>query len=348
MIKKGVVFVALMSVLYCEKIRTVHNDYSFIDKIDKKFFTKGPTVVPEERLELYLIENENGKLVKKTVVNKKKESEDLKNRHSFLFNYSEGNLYLLFYKSIDIGTEPENIKIYYYDKNYNLKPLNDYEYELRFEDGYASDNKNKIKNIHEIQYISDGNVYYNIINEGGFENKRKIMEGENYVYRYRKNNGELKIYLSTDKEKKEKIYFYDTTNKTIKEEKITDYIEKCVIGSCIEVDNNNIVYSKKNLLIRRNLITKKEKIIYKAHNEIGGLNSLNKKNTLITFGVSDNGSIYSQLLGYINVWKWDHDVVVDLEEEKIYMLETGNLNLLNNEEQLRLISEIINYGAEME
>lgn len=108
------------------------------------------------------------------------------------------------------------------------------------------------------------------------------------------------------------------------------------------------MYSKKNLLIRRNLITKKEKIIYKAHNEIGGLNSLNKKNTLITFGVSDNGSIYSQLLGYINVWKWDHDVVVDLEEEKIYMLETGNLNLLNNEEQLRLISEIINYGAEME
>ncbi len=207
MIKKGVVFVALMSVLYCEKIRIVHNDYSFIDKIDKKFFTKGPTVVPEERLELYLIENENGKLVKKTVVNKKKESEDLKNRHSFLFNYSEGNLYLLFYKSIDIGTEPENIKIYYYDKNYNLKPLNDYEYELRFEDGYASDNKNKIKNIHEIQYISDGNVYYNIINEGGFENKRKIMEGENYVYRYRKNNSELKIYLSTDKEKKRKFIF---------------------------------------------------------------------------------------------------------------------------------------------
>lgn len=255
---------------------------------------------------------------------------------------------MLFYKSIDIGTEPENIKIYYYDKDYNLKPLNNYEYELRFEDGYASDNKNKIKNIYEIQYIADGNVYYNIINEGGFENKRKIMEGENYVYRYRKNNSELKIYLSTDKEKKEKIYFYDTTNKTIKEEKITDYIEKCVIGSCIEVDNNNIVYSKKNLLIRRNLVTKKEKIIYKAHNEIGGLNTLNKKNTLITFGVSDNGSIYSQLLGYINVWKRNHNVVFDLEEEKIYMLETGNLNLLSNEEQLSLISEIINYGVEME
>lgn len=48
------------------------------------------------------------------------------------------------------------------------------------------------------------------------------------------------------------------------------------------------------------------------------------------------------------MWKWNHNVVFDLEEEKIYMLETGNLNLLSNEEQLGLISEIINYGVEME
>lgn len=72
MIKKLEVFIILMSILCCGRTRIMYNDYSFINKIDKKFFTKGSTIVPEERLELYLIENENGKLVKKTLVDKKK------------------------------------------------------------------------------------------------------------------------------------------------------------------------------------------------------------------------------------------------------------------------------------
>ncbi|WP_155830843.1 hypothetical protein [Pseudoleptotrichia goodfellowii] len=73
---------------------------------------------------------------------------------------------------------------------------------------------------------------------------------------------------------------------------------------------------------------------------------MNKENTLITFGVSDNGSNISLILGYINKWKWNHDVVYDLKENKIYMLETGSLNLVDEEEQLRLMTEIINYGLE--
>ena len=67
---------------------------------------------------------------------------------------------------------------------------------------------------------------------------------------------------------------------------------------------------------------------------------------MISFGVSNNASNISLILGYINKWKWDHDVVYDLKENKIYMLETGNDNLVDKEEQLRLISEIIDYGLE--
>lgn len=344
MIKKGVVFITLISILCCGKPKIVYNDYSFVKKIDKKFFTKGPTIVPEENLELYLIENENGKLVKKPLVKKIKEDEDLKKRHSTLFNYNEGNLYLLFYKDIDTGAEPENIKVYYYDKNYELKQFNDYEYVVDSTSTFSSDN-NKIKNIGEIMYITHGSIYHNILNGGGFENDRKIMEGENYISRYRKNNDELKIYLSTEEAKKEKIYFYDTVNKTTKEEEVTDYIEKCVIGSCLEIDENNIIYSKGNLLIKKNLITKKEKVFYKAHNELNRVKTLNKKNTLILISVSTT-DFFPLIQVYINKWKINHDVVYDLEENKVYMLETANDYLVEKEEQLRLTREILFYGLE--
>ena len=63
--------------------------------------------------------------------------------------------------------------------------------------------------------------------------------------------------------------------------------------------------------------------------------------------VLSKGSIYRFYIHtYINKWKINHDVVYDLKENKIYMLETANLNLIKKEEQLRLMTEIINYGLE--
>ena len=99
--KKILISAILFLNLSCSKPKIVYNDYSFTEKIDRKFFTKGGTTSPENRLELYIIERENNKLVKKTLVNRKKEDIDLKDRHSFFLNYNNNKLYLLFYKNID-------------------------------------------------------------------------------------------------------------------------------------------------------------------------------------------------------------------------------------------------------
>ena len=344
--KKVIIFMILFLNLSCNKPKIVYNDYSFTEKIDRKFFTKGGTTSPENRLELYIIERENNKLVKKTLVNREKENKDLRDRHSFLLNYDNGKLYLLFYKNIDIGAEPDRAKIFYYDKDFNLKQFNDHEYVFDDIDEYKNINKEgkKVKNVDTINYVIENNVYYNISNEGGFKNNERIIKEENYIFGFNKQKEEL--YLSPNREKEESIYIYNFKNGKIRKKKISDDDSKCFFNSCLKLDDENIVYSKGNLLIKRNLKIKKEKILYKAHNEIKGIISLNKENTLITFGVSNNTSNISLILGYINKWKWDHDVVYDLKENKIYMLETGNDNLVDEEEQLRLMTEIINYGLE--
>ncbi|BBM36904.1 hypothetical protein [Pseudoleptotrichia goodfellowii] len=344
--KRVVIFMMLSLSLSCSKPKIVYNDYSFIEKIDRKFFTKGETVSPENRLELYIIERENSKLVKKTLVNREKEDKDIKDRHSFLLNYNNDKLYLLFYKNVDIGAESRKAKIFYYDKDFNLKPFNDYEYVFDNIDEYKNINKGgkKVKNVDTINYVIENNVYYNISNEGGFKNNERIIKEENYIFDFNKQKKEL--YLSPNREKEESIYIYNFKNGKIRKKKISDDDSKCFFNSCLKLDDENVIYSKGNLLIKRNFKTKKEKILYKAHNEIKGIKSLNKENTLITFGVSNNASNISLILGYINKWKWDHDVVYDLKENKIYMLETGNDNLVDKEEQLRLISEIIDYGLE--
>ena len=76
--KKVIIFMILFLNLSCSKPKIVYNDYSFTEKIDRKFFTKGGTTSPENRLELYIIERENNKLVKKTLVNREKENKDLR------------------------------------------------------------------------------------------------------------------------------------------------------------------------------------------------------------------------------------------------------------------------------
>ena len=339
--KRVIIFMMLSLSLGCSKPEIVYNNYSFTEKIDRKFFTKGGTTSPENRLELYIIERENNKLVKKTLVNRKKEDIDLKDRHSFFLNYNNNKLYLLFYKNIDIGAEPERAKIFYYDKDYNLKPFNDYEYVF----DNLDNSTNEIKYVDDINCVIDNKVYYNILFEGGFENNKKIVKDEiRYIHDYNKN--EKEFYLVTGKnEEGDIVYTYN-----IEDNKLTKSIlnknSKYFYEERLELDDENIIYPKGNLLVRKNLKTKKERILYKAYDKIGRIFSLNKENTLITFGVSNDVPKIAMIMGYINKWKINHDVVYDLKENKIYMLETANLNLIKKEEQLRLMTEIINYGLE--
>lgn len=342
MMKKELVSIILVLFLSCGKLKKVYNNDDYVDKIDKEFFTKGETVSPESKLELYIIKKENGKLVKKNIVNKEKED---KNRYSALLNYDNNNLYLLFYKNIDIGNESRKLKIFYYDKNYNLKPFNEKEYILdnidREKNQYVEE-KNRVENVENIEYIINKDIYLNYNYQGGFKNNERIVKNEyGNIYSYNKEKNEL--YLISENEKI--LYIYNTKSNILKKEKLDD-TSKNFFFNKIELDSENIVYSRKNLLVKRNIKTGKEKILYKTCNRIDKIISLNKKNTLITFGVSGNNDVFSMILGYINKCKWNHDVVYDLEINKVYILETWNDELMRNKEQLKLTKEIINHGVE--
>lgn len=343
--KKELISIILVLFLSCGKLKKVYNNDDYVDKIDKEFFTKGETVSPESKLELYIIKKENGKLVKKNIVNKEKEDKELKNRYSTLLNYDNNNLYLLFYKNIDVGNESRKLKIFYYDKNYNLKPFNEKEYILdnidREKNQYVEE-KNRVENVENIEYIINKDIYLNYNYQGGFKNNERIVKNEyGNIYSYNKERNEL--YLISENEKI--LYIYNTKSNILKKEKLDD-TSKNFFFNKIELDNENIVYSRKNLLVKRNIKTSKEKILYKTCNRIDKIISLNKKNTLITFGVSGNNDVFSMILGYINKCKWDHDVVYDLEINKVYILETWNDELMRNKEQLKLTKEIINHGVE--
>lgn len=345
MMKKELVSIILVLFLSCGKLKKVYNNDDYVDKIDKEFFTKGETVSPESKLELYIIKKENGKLVKKNIVNKEKEDKELKNRYSALLNYDNNNLYLLFYKNIDVGNESRKLKIFYYDKNYNLKPFNEKEYILdnidREKNQYVEE-KNRVENVENIEDIINKDIYLNYNYQGGFKNNERIVKNEyGNIYSYNKEKNEL--YLISENEKI--LYIYNTKSNILKKEKLDD-TSKNFFFNKIELDSENIVYSRKNLLVKRNIKTGKEKILYKTCNRIDKIISLNKKNTLITFGVSGNNDVFSMILGYINKCKWNHDVVYDLEINKVYILETWNDELMRNKEQLKLTKEIINHGVE--
>ena len=179
MMKKELISIILVLFLSCGKLKKVYNNDDYVDKIDKEFFTKGETVSPESKLELYIIKKENGKLVKKNIVNKEKEDKELKNRYSTLLNYDNNNLYLLFYKNIDVGNESRKLKIFYYDKNYNLKPFNEKEYILdnidREKNQYVEE-KNRVENVENIEYIINKDIYLNYNYQGGFKNNESLVK----------------------------------------------------------------------------------------------------------------------------------------------------------------------------
>ena len=337
--------IILVLFLSCGKLEKVYNSDDYVKKIDKEFFTKGEIISPENKMELYVIKKENGKLVKKNIVNREKEDKELKNRYSTLLNYDNNNLYLLFYKDIDVGNESRKVKIFYYDKNYNLKPFNEKEYildNIDKEKNQYVEEKNRVENVENIEYIINEDVYLNYTFQGGFKNNERIVKNENgNIHSYNKKKNE--VYLMSEDDKI--LYIYNTKSNMLREEKLDD-TRKYFFFNRIEVDNENIVYSRKNLLVQRSIKTGKEKILYKACNRIDKIISLNKKNTLITFGVSGNNDIFSMISGYVNKCKWNHDVVYDLETSKIYILETWNDELIKNKEQLKLTKEIINHGIE--
>lgn len=303
MIKKGIIYVILFLNLSCNHPKIVYNDYNYIKKIDKEYFTKGAVIFPENRLELFIIKAENGKLSKKKIVNNKKEK--LKDRASYLLNYNNNKLYVLFYKDTDWGAEFQNVKIYYYDKNFKLKKFNDKEY--IFDNNTNEKIGNRVNGVSSIKYIINNNLYINFNGKGGFENDERIVKNE-YAEIFDYDEKTENLYLTTGSEKNGKTYVYEINSKKLR--------------------------------------TKKEKILYKAYNEINNIQSLNKKNTLLVLSVWNHESFINFLLRYINKWKSDHDVIYDLQENKVYMLETGNFDLLEKEEQLRLTNEIITYGLE--
>lgn len=340
MIKKGIIYVILFLNLSCNHPKIVYNDYNYIKKIDKEYFTKGAVIFPENRLELFIIKAENGKLSKERIVNNKKEK--LKDRASYLLNYNNDKLYVLFYKDTDWGAESQNVKIYYYDKDLKLKKFNDKEY--IFDNNTDEKIENKVNGVSSIKYIINSNLYINFNEKGGFENDERIVKNEYAeIFDYDEKTGEL--YLTTGSEKNGKTYVYDIDSKKLRIESSNDN-QKQFLKNIFKLDKENILYTKKNLLIKKNLRTKKEKILYKAYNEINNIQSLNKKNTLLALSVWNHESFINFLLRYINKWKSDHDVIYDLQENKVYMLETGNIDLIEKEEQLRLTNEIINYGLE--
>ena len=94
-------------------------------------------------------------------------------------------------------------------------------------------------------------------------------------------------------------------------------------------------------LKKKNLKTKKEKVIYKAYGDIGRMVFLDKeKRFLYFFVVSSRDKI---LRGEKD---FDHAIVYDLKEDKKYLVEVNFKDLVEQNEQLKLMSEIIHGGIE--
>lgn len=249
MIKKGIIYVILFLNLSCNHPKIVYNDYNYIKKIDKEYFTKGAVIFPENRLELFIIKAENGKLSKKKIVNNKKEK--LKDRASYLLNYNNNKLYVLFYKDTDWGAEFQNVKIYYYDKNFKLKKFNDKEY--IFDNNTNEKIGNRVNGVSSIKYIINNNLYINFNGKGGFENDERIVKNE-YAEIFDYDEKTENLYLTTGSEKNGKTYVYEINSKKLRTENSNDN-QRQFLKNIFKLDEENILYTKKKFL----LIKKKKK-----------------------------------------------------------------------------------------
>ena len=312
MIKKILLICALFVNASCKEL--IKNDYSYIKNIDKEFFYK----VGDQEEYIYIIKNKNGSLIKQELIEIPKKY-DVEGQDSAwkILNYDNKKLYVSHQNNYGVGEDYRISKVYYYNENYEL---------IEYSKNYSNENV-------YIEFIIDDSVYSKD-NDTLYKNS-EIKYNDKYVkyITYELNPKRIEMSVYDKKDEKEK-----TVNYYINEDRVEEENEK---NSKLFLDDENIILAKKKILKKKNLKTKKEKVIYKAYGDIGRMVFLDKeKRFLYFFVVSSRDKI---LRGKND---FDHAIVYDLKEDKKYLVEVNFQDLVEQNEQLKLMSEIIHGGIE--
>ncbi len=312
MIKKILLVCVLFVNVSCKEL--IKNDYSYIKYIDKEFIYKGG----DQQEYIYIIKNENGSLIKQELIKITKKY-DVEGQRSVwgILNYDNKKLYVVHHNNYEDGENYRSSKVYYYNENYEL---------IEYSKNYSNENV-------YIEFIIDDSVYSKD-NDTLYKNS-EIKYNDKYVkyitYELNPKRIEMSVYDKRDKKEK-------TVNYYINEDRVEEENEK---NSKLFLDDENIILAKKKILKKKNLKTKKEKVIYKAYGDIGRMVFLDKeKRFLYFFVVSSRDKI---LRGEND---FDHAIVYDLKEDKKYLVEVNFKDLVEQNEQLKLMSEIIHGGIE--
>ena len=312
MIKKILLICVLFVNVSCKEL--IRNDYSYIKYIDKEFIYKGG----DQQEYIYIIKNENGSLIKQELIKITKKY-DVEGQRSVwgILNYDNKKLYVVHHNNYEDGENYRSSKVYYYNENYEL---------IEYSKNYSNENV-------YIEFIIDDSVYSKD-NDTLYKNS-EIKYNDKYVkyitYELNPKRIEMSVYDKRDKKEK-------TVNYYINEDRVEEENEK---NSKLFLDDENIILAKKKILKKKNLKTKKEKVIYKAYGDIGRMVFLDKeKRFLYFFVVSSRDKI---LRGEND---FDHAIVYDLKEDKKYLVEVNFKDLVEQNEQLKLMSEIIHGGIE--
>ena len=312
MIKKILLVCVLFVNVSCKEL--IKNDYSYIKYIDKEFIYKGG----DQQEYIYIIKNENGSLIKQELIKITKKY-DVEGQRSVwgILNYDNKKLYVVHHNNYEDGENYRSSKVYYYNENYEL---------IEYSKNYSNENV-------YIEFIIDDSVYSKD-NDTLYKNS-EIKYNDKYVkyitYELNPKRIEMSVYDKRDKKEK-------TVNYYINEDRVEEENEK---NSKLFLDDENIILAKKKILKKKNLKTKKEKVIYKAYGDIGRMMFLDKeKRFLYFFVVSSRDKI---LRGKND---FDHAIVYDLKEDKKYLVEVNFQDLVEQNEQLKLMSEIIHDGIE--
>lgn len=312
MIKKILLVCVLFVNVSCKEL--IKNDYSYIKYIDKEFIYKGG----DQQEYIYIIKNENGSLIKQELIKITKKY-DVEGQRSVwgILNYDNKKLYVVHHNNYEDGENYRSSKVYYYNENYEL---------IEYSKNYSNENV-------YIEFIIDDSVYSKD-NDTLYKNS-EIKYNDKYVkyitYELNPKRIEMSVYDKRDKKEK-------TVNYYINEDRVEEENEK---NSKLFLDDENIILAKKKILKKKNLKTKKEKVIYKAYGDIGRMMFLDKeKRFLYFFVVSSRDKI---LRGKND---FDHAIVYDLKEDKKYLVEVNFQDLVEQNEQLKLMSEIIHGGIE--
>ena len=312
MIKKILLICALFVNASCKEL--IKNDYSYIKNIDKEFFYK----VGDQEEYIYIIKNKNGSLIKQELIEIPKKY-DVEGQDSAwkILNYDNKKLYVSHQNNYGVGEDYRISKVYYYNENYEL---------MEFNKNYSNENAYIKFVINDSVYSRDNDTLYK---------NSEIKYNDKYVkyITYELNPKRIEMSVYDKKDEKEK-----TVNYYINEDRVEEENEK---NSKLFLDDENIILAKKKILKKKNLKTKKEKVIYKAYGDIGRMMFLDKeKRFLYFFVVSSRDKI---LRGEND---FDHAIVYDLKEDKKYLVEVNFKDLVEQNEQLKLMSEIIHGGIE--